>query len=212
MENGGHPANSNVKWRHERGRIMQIHLTSPGDRGGTGGDTSSLHHGRYIPHVSMQHGQRQPLYKRSTTRHRQHHRGRLHPRQTTRTHNRSGTGHVGTFGTVSMHILKHRLHQTGIPHVMLLSTHSHAPCYWGSPIFPIVAHQPGSSSIRRAVQSLRRGLSTNPGVAMCVYVGAVEEMMCVVCMECYRGGIVVMDEIWRRLCVNMIDCVLVWCL
>ena len=25
------------------------------------------------------------------------------------------------------------------------------------------------------------------------------------CMrECYRGGIVVMDVIWRRLCVNMI--------
>ena len=30
--------------------------------------------------------------------------------------------------------------------------------------------------------------------------GAVEEMMCVVCVECYRGGIVVMDVFWRRLC------------
>ena len=29
--------------------------------------------------------------------------------------------------------------------------------------------------------------------------GEVEEMMCVVC-ECYRGGIVVMDVICRRLC------------
>ena len=27
--------------------------------------------------------------------------------------------------------------------------------------------------------------------------------MCRVC-ECYRGGIVVMDVIWRQLCVNMI--------
>ena len=34
-------------------------------------------------------------------------------------------------------------------------------------------------------------------------VGAVEEMMCVVCVD-VRGGIVVMDVIWRRLCVNMI--------
>ena len=34
-------------------------------------------------------------------------------------------------------------------------------------------------------------------------VGAVEEMMCVVC-GCYRGGIVVMDVFWRRLCVSMI--------
>ena len=36
--------------------------------------------------------------------------------------------------------------------------------------------------------------------------GEVEEIMCVVCeCECYRGGIVVMDVIWRRLCVNMIE-------
>ena len=28
--------------------------------------------------------------------------------------------------------------------------------------------------------------------------------MCRVC-ECYIGGIVVMDVIWRRLCVNMIS-------
>ena len=36
-----------------------------------------------------------------------------------------------------------------------------------------------------------------------MYVGAVVEMMCVVCVS-YKGGIVVMDVIWRRLCVNMI--------
>ena len=33
----------------------------------------------------------------------------------------------------------------------------------GSPMFPLVVHQPASPSIWPAVQSLRRGLSTNPG-------------------------------------------------
>ena len=36
----------------------------------------------------------------------------------------------------------------------------------GSPMFPHVVHQPASPSIWPAVQSLRRGLSTNPGVIM----------------------------------------------
>ena len=36
----------------------------------------------------------------------------------------------------------------------------------GSPMFPHVVHQPASPSIWLAVQSLRRGLSTNPGVTM----------------------------------------------
>ena len=36
----------------------------------------------------------------------------------------------------------------------------------GSPMFPLVVHQPGSPYIWPAVQSLRRGLSTNPGVTM----------------------------------------------
>ena len=34
----------------------------------------------------------------------------------------------------------------------------------GSPIFPLVVHQPASPSIWPAVQSFRRGLSINPGV------------------------------------------------
>ena len=33
-------------------------------------------------------------------------------------------------------------------------------------MFPLVVHQPASPSIWPAVQSLRRGLSTNPGVTM----------------------------------------------
>ena len=51
----------------------------------------------------------------------------------------------------------------------------------GSPIFPLVVHQPASPSIWPAVQSLRRVLSTNPGRQRGAYVNAVEEMMCVVC-------------------------------
>ena len=49
-----------------------------------------------------------------------------------------------------------------------------------SPIFPLVVHHPASPSIWPAVQSLRRDLSTNPGVQYGAYVGAVEEMVCVV--------------------------------
>ena len=66
--------------------------------------------------------------------------------------------------------------------------------------FGLVVHQPASPSIRLAVQSLRWGLSTNPGVTMwCVCRCSWRDDVC----ECYRGGIVVMDVIWRRLCVNM---------
>ena len=36
----------------------------------------------------------------------------------------------------------------------------------GSPMFPLVVHQSASPSIWPAVQTLRRGLSTNPGVTM----------------------------------------------
>ena len=57
----------------------------------------------------------------------------------------------------------------------------------GSPMFPLVVHQPASPSIWPAVQSLRRGLSTNPGVTSGAYVGAVEEMMCVVCVDVTEG-------------------------
>ena len=75
---------------------------------------------------------------------------------------------------------------------------------WGSPIFPLIDHQHVSLSICTAVPSLRLGLPTNPGVKKRgAYVGTVEEMMCVVC-ECYKGSRVVMDVIWRRLCVSMI--------
>ena len=57
----------------------------------------------------------------------------------------------------------------------------------GSLMFPLVVHQPASPSIWPAVQSLRRGLSTNPGVTMWAYVDAVEEMICVVCVDVTEG-------------------------
>ena len=53
-----------------------------------------------------------PLYKHITTQHKQHHRNRLQPTQTTRTHNHSSTRHEqsirqSTYG---------QSHQTNIPH------------------------------------------------------------------------------------------------
>ena len=58
----------------------------------------------------------------------------------------------------------------------------------GSPMFPVVVHQPASPSIWPSVQSLRRGLSTNPGATMWCACGAVEEMMCVVCVDVTEGA------------------------
>ena len=53
-------------------------------------------------------------------------------------------------------------------------------------MFPLGVHQPASPSTWPAVLSLRRGLPTNPGMTMwCVC--AVEEMMCVVCVDVTEG-------------------------
>ena len=74
--------------------------------------------------------------------------------------------------------------QLRIPCCCCLPTHM-TLASGGSPMFPFVVHQPASPSIWPAVQSLRRGLSTNPGVTMRC---AVEEMMCVVCVDVTEGG------------------------
>ena len=60
-----------------------------------------------------------------------------------------------------------------------------------SRIFPLVS---ANQLLRPPGQqcTLRRGLSTNPGVTMWCVCG------------CYKGGIVVMYVIWRRLCISMI--------
>ena len=44
-------------------------------------------------------------------------------------------------------------------------------------------HQPSFPAIWPAVQSPRQGLSINPGLTSGAYVGAVEEMMCVMCVS-----------------------------
>ena len=51
-----------------------------------------------------------------------------------------------------------------------------------------MVHQPASPSICPAVQSLRRGLSTNTGVQCGASVGEVEEMMCVVRVDVKEGA------------------------
>ena len=52
----------------------------------------------------------------------------------------------------------------------------------GSPMFPLVVHQPAFPSIWPAVPSLRRGLSINPGVTMwCVCGCSWRDDVCRVC-------------------------------
>ena len=59
----------------------------------------------------------------------------------------------------------------------------------GSPMFPLVVHQPASPSIWPAVQSLRGGVCPQIQGRQCgAYVGAVEEMMCVVCVDVTEGA------------------------
>ena len=73
----------------------------------------------------------------------------------------------------------------------------------GSPMFPLVVHHHNfsvhlASSAVTTAGSVHKSRGDNV-----VRMWKQLEMMCVVCV-CYRGGIVVMDVIWRQLCVNMI--------
>ena len=73
-----------------------------------------------------------------------------------------------------------------------------------SAIFPPVVHQPAFLSMWPAVPSLRRVMSIHLGVTMwCVCGCSGRDDVCCVCIS-YKGGIVVMDVSWRRLCVSMI--------
>ena len=58
----------------------------------------------------------------------------------------------------------------------------------GSPMFPLMVHQPASPSIWPAVQSLRRGLPQIQGRQCGAYVGAVEKIMWVVCVDVTEGA------------------------
>ena len=51
----------------------------------------------------------------STTQHKQHHRNRLQPKQTTRTYNHSSRRHEQS----NIHTLTHKLPQTNIPHTII---------------------------------------------------------------------------------------------
>ena len=71
----------------------------------------------------------------------------------------------------------------------------------GSPIIPLLVHQPAYLSIWPATPSLQRSLSRNLGVTVwCVCECSRRDGVC----GCCRGGIVVMAVICRRLCVSMI--------
>ena len=66
----------------------------------------------------------------------------------------------------------------------------------GSPIFSLVVHQPALPPICAVTPAGFVHKSRGDNVVQL----KVEEMIC----ECYKGGIVVMDVIWHRLCVGMI--------
>ena len=70
--------------------------------------------------------------------------------------------------------------------LLLLFTHSHDPCWWGSPIFLLVDHQPASPSGQQYSHSV--GVCPQiEGWQYYAYVGAVEEMMCVVYISVTKG-------------------------
>ena len=57
----------------------------------------------------------------------------------------------------------------------------------GSPIIPLLVHQPAYLSIKQAAPSLQRGLSTNPGVTVWCVCECSEAMVCVVCVVVTEG-------------------------
>ena len=58
----------------------------------------------------------------------------------------------------------------------------------GIPMFPLVVHQPASPSIWPAVQSSGGICPQIQGRQCGAYVGAVEEMMCVMCVDVTEGA------------------------
>ena len=72
---------------------------------------------------------------------------------------------------------------------MLLSTHSHDPCLWGESDVPACG-LPASFSVHLASSAVTPAGSDSQiqGRQCGAYVGAVEEMMCVVCVDVTEGA------------------------
>ena len=85
--------------------------------------------------------------------------------------------------------------------MLLLSTHSHDPCSVGESDVPACG-PPASFSVHLASSAVTLAGSVHKSRAD--NVGAVEEMICVVCVDVTEWGMVVMDVFWRQLCVSMI--------
>ena len=58
----------------------------------------------------------------------------------------------------------------------------------GSPMFPLVVHQPAVQSLRRGLSTNRRGLSTNPGVTMWCICGCRDDVSCVWMLQMGHSG------------------------
>ena len=77
----------------------------------------------------------------------------------------------------------------------------------GCPIISLLIHQPAFPSIWPATPSLQWCLSANLWVTVWYVCGCSwRDGVC----GCCRGGLVVMDVIWRRLCVSMIGGREIW--
>ena len=118
METSKHHSNSKTKQRHEHRHIIQTHLTPLIDSKNTGEDTTLIHHKQHHTHLHTTWLQKQPLCKHRTTQHKQHHRNRLQPKQTTRCTIRVALDMSKIFDTVNIHPHIHKLHQTNITHTI----------------------------------------------------------------------------------------------
>ena len=74
-----------------------------------------------IQHISTQHGfKSNPFYNHNPTQHKQHHRNRVQPKQTTRKHTSTVALDMSkAFETVNIHTLTHKLHQKNLPHTLI---------------------------------------------------------------------------------------------
>ena len=87
-------------------------------------------------------------------------------------------------------------------HFVVVSTHSLDPCLWGESDHPAFG-PPVSISLHMAINSITPARSVHKSRGDSVVRMWVQLKRWCMC-GCCREGIVVMDVIWRRLCVSMI--------